>query len=668
MAGRVLSEEQSALSVELLASLAAAERGDVSASAEGGPQGRVREALRRERALEAQKAVLRAAAREDSRNAAAAAAAAAAPRELLPSVRLTLRSRGGDTRAVVVRRKEGVAALHALAVAKLRVSKKAVHALCAGVALLSLDAVADGAVVEFADEAPPAAAPVPERQAEQADDSASSSDDDDDEDADGLFGAGEPAQVPPARVPASLAAARAALPMSSHRAALLAALGAHPVVLLQAETGSGKSTQAPQFVLEAGGRVVVAQPRRVAAAALASRVAAERGERVGDVVGFAVRGESARSARTRLLYVTTGVLLRALSRRRRPGAPLLRDVTHIFLDEVHERSIAVDMCLLLLRRALSAGDEAAHAALPRICLMSATAEAAALAAYFGPSVGVMRVPGRSFPVRICFLEDVLEAAPGAPRPPPPQQQQPPRDAPLQQRRATDLPPDGGPAPVAPSERDAPRPARGYSAATEAAARAWDAVAAAGCDFALLAHAVTHAAQLTWQGEGRPVGIDDAILVFLPGAAEIAQAAAVLGAHAPLRAYCGGAAPVCAALHGSLPPREQAAAFAAPPPGRRKLVLATNVAETSLTIPDVAAVVDACRVRAPAHDASRGVTALREGPACRAALEQRAGRAGRVRAGIALRLITHAAFDALPQAAPPEMLTAPLENAMLWSLA
>ena len=155
MAGRVLSDEQSALSVELLASLAAAERGDVSSGGEGGARGRVREALRRERALEAHKAVIRAAARDDRRDAAAAAAAAAAPRELLPTVRLTLRSRGGDTRAVVVRRAEGVAPLHALAVAKLRVSKKAVHALCAGAALLNLDAVPDGAVVAFADEAPP---------------------------------------------------------------------------------------------------------------------------------------------------------------------------------------------------------------------------------------------------------------------------------------------------------------------------------------------------------------------------------------------------------------------------------------------------------------------------------------------------------------------------------
>lgn len=140
MAGRVLSDEQSALSVELLASLAPADA-----------RGRVREALRRKRAFEEQNAVLRAAAREDHHEAAAAAAAAAQPRELLPTVRLTLRSRAGDTRAVVVRRAEGVGALLALVVAKLRVHKKAVHALCAGAALLSLDAMPDGAVVEFAD-------------------------------------------------------------------------------------------------------------------------------------------------------------------------------------------------------------------------------------------------------------------------------------------------------------------------------------------------------------------------------------------------------------------------------------------------------------------------------------------------------------------------------------
>jgi HrpA-like RNA helicase len=669
MACRVLSEEQSALSVELLASLAAAERGDdAAARGDDGPRSRVKEALRRERALEAQKKVLRAAAREEKREA-AAAAAAPAPRELLPTVRLTLRSKSGESRAVVVRRKDGVAPLHALAVSKLKVKKSACHALCAGVALLSLDAVPDESVIEFAEQPP---APPPEARAEpqaQADDAADSASDSDGDDG-GLFGRGEPAAAPPARMSASMAAARASLPMASQRSAFLSALEANRVLLLQAETGSGKSTQAPQFVLEACGGccVLVAQPRRVAAVSLAQRVAAERGERVGDTVGYAVRGDSARSPRNRLLYITTGILLRALTKRPgQPGAPLLRGVTHVFVDECHERSIAVDMCLLLLRRALAAAPPDDRASVPSICLMSATA-GASLASYFGAAASVMSVPGRAFPVRKLFLEDVLEAAPGAPRAPPPPQFAPgrPRDGPAPQNRAMDMPPDVPDAPaVAPSERDAPRPPCGYSLIIDAATRAWDA-APPGVDFALLAHAVTHAAKMTWQQDA--VGVDDAILVFLPGAAEILRAALVLTSHAPLRAFCGGLAPLCAPLHGQLPPKEHAAAFAAAPRGSRKIVLATNVAETSVTIPDVAAVVDACRVRAPQHDAARGVTALQEAHACQASLAQRAGRAGRVRAGIALRLLSRATFDALPRDAPPEMTTAFLDNALLSALA
>lgn len=122
--------------------------------------------------------------------------------------------------------------------------------------------------------------------------------------------------------------------------------------MINGETGCGKSTQVPQFLLEemiAAGRggeanIVVTQPRRISAMSLAERVSSERAERCGEVVGYAVRLDACRSQRTRLLFCTTGILLRKLQ-----GDPLLRDVSHVVLDEVHERSVQGDFLMMLLR-------------------------------------------------------------------------------------------------------------------------------------------------------------------------------------------------------------------------------------------------------------------------------------------------------------------------------
>jgi hypothetical protein len=150
--------------------------------------------------------------------------------------------------------------------------------------------------------------------------------------------------------PPELAARRASLPVAACRAAFLAAVSAHQVVVVSGETGSGKTTQLPAFVLEAaeaaaqeGANIVVTQPRRIAAVSVAARVAAERGEPVGASVGYAVRLEAARGAATRLLFCTTGVLLRRL----RDDASL-DGVTHVFVDEIHERGMNEGACVHVL--------------------------------------------------------------------------------------------------------------------------------------------------------------------------------------------------------------------------------------------------------------------------------------------------------------------------------
>ena len=210
----------------------------------------------------------------------------------------------------------------------------------------------------------------------------------------------------------------------------------------------GKSTQVPQFLLEAsaGGApvsVIVTQPRRIAAISVATRVAAERGERVGSSVGYRIRGESAVSTATRVTFVTTGVLLRQLSNYReadeeaaadaggdrngeapRALADLLEGTTHVVIDEVHERAVDTDLILLLLRDALVASTTRA-----KVILMSATVDAVKLGAYFSGSIGVVGggrrahtkgasaaprstvpvvdIPGRTFPVTQLYLEDAV---------------------------------------------------------------------------------------------------------------------------------------------------------------------------------------------------------------------------------------------------------------------
>ena len=201
--------------------------------------------------------------------------------------------------------------------------------------------------------------------------------------------------------------ARRRLPAYGARAELLEALRKSRVVVVSGETGCGKSTQVPQYLLEdmcAAGRggecsIVVTQPRRIAAIALAERVASERGGgKAGGVVGYAVRLESKVTRDvTRLLFCTTGVLLQRLR-----TDPTLRELSHVVIDEVHERSLDSDFLLIVLRDALAANPNL------RVVLMSATLNAAGFAAYFG-GAAMLHIPGRTFPIDDYFLEDAIEA-------------------------------------------------------------------------------------------------------------------------------------------------------------------------------------------------------------------------------------------------------------------
>ena len=356
------------------------------------------------------------------------------------------------------------------------------------------------------------------------------------------------------------------LPVQDVLPAVLAALAEQPNAVLVAPPGAGKTTLVPLALLDqgwvGGGRIVMLEPRRLAARAAAMRMASLLGEPVGQTVGFATRLERAMSAATRIEVVTEGLLVRRLQ-----SDPGLDGVAAIIFDEVHERSLDADIALafcLDLQRGLRPE--------LRLLAMSATADGARLSTLLaGP---VITSDGRAHPV------SVQHAA----------------------RDLADL-------------RDLP----------DAMARAIRA--------ALAAH-------------------DGDILAFLPGMGEIRRTESALSG-------CGA---LVLALHGDLPPAEQDRALR-PAEGRR-VVLATSIAETSLTVPGVRIVVDGGWRRSPKLDPAQGLTRLVTQRISRAAAEQRAGRAGREAPGVAVRLWTAALHRGLPAFDRAEILDAELSGLAL----
>lgn len=358
------------------------------------------------------------------------------------------------------------------------------------------------------------------------------------------------------------------LPIEPILGAVGAALGAGGCVVLQAPPGAGKSTRVPIYLLEqelVAGRILMLEPRRVAARATAERLAAALGETPGGRVGYRVRGETVPGARIEV--VTEGILTRMLQ-----SEPDLPGVGCVIFDEFHERALQADLGLALIL-------EARAALRPDLALivMSATLDAGPVAALIGAPV--LTAEGRAFPVETRWLDR----------------------------------PWAGPR------------ARLETAAAELALRALD------------------------ETEG-------GVLLFLPGQAEIARAAGLLAPRL-------GPEVRIQPLHGGLPFARQREALA-PLAAGRKLVLATAIAETSLTIPDVRVVVDAGRARRPRYDPGSGMTRLVTERVSRAEAEQRRGRAGRVAPGWCYRLWTRGEEGAFDAFAPPEIAIADLTGLAL----
>ena len=456
---------------------------------------------------------------------------------------------------------------------------------------------------------------------------------------------------------AALRRTRETLPAYELGGTVVKAIRNHRVVVVSADTGAGKTTQVPQLVLDDcidrgdGARcsMVVTQPRRISAIGVATRVAQERCERVGDTVGYSIRGESRRSQKTRILLCTTGVLLRRLQ-----CDADLTTLSHVFVDEVHERDLSTDFLLIIMRELLVKRPSI------KLVLMSATLNASLFATYFKEfSPFVATIPGRAHPVEAFFLEDALaltrlkidarhECAVGSFKS-------------KQASRGTKRGEESGV--VGLTKREWARRLPDYGDDVHASLSALD-PACVNYDLVVkLCEAIFGGdASATAKRVFETVKDDaeGAILVFMPGLAEITETVTKLRASAALE----GRATIFA-LHSQLSTAEQAAIFQRARKGTRKIVVSTNIAETSITIDDVVYVVDCARVKENRYDADRGLATLEEVFVSRAAARQRRGRAGRVRSGVAFHLVTREAhdaeFDAYPQ---PEILRTSLEDLVL----
>jgi ATP-dependent helicase HrpB len=359
------------------------------------------------------------------------------------------------------------------------------------------------------------------------------------------------------------------LPINAFAQEIIQRISRDRTLVLVAETGSGKTTQVPQILLKSGiageGRIVVLQPRRLAARAVARRVAFEMGVREGGLVGYRTRYERVESAETKILFMTDGLFVRLAQ-----GTQDLKGISVVVLDEFHERGISTDLAAGMVRRLQSQRRPDL-----RVAIMSATLDAARLGVVFG--VEPLSVPGRMHPVDIRFLGDI---------------------------RANEDVID-----------------RAVNAIVDAAGNL--------------------------QGDG---------LVFMPGRNEIQRTIEALRSRLPSGAF------EVMALHGGQSPEEQDRALN--PSDRRKIVVATNVAETSLTIPGIRFVVDSGLARVHRFDPLRDLNALKLEPISQASARQRAGRAGRTAPGVCLRLWSEATQNRRAEFDAPEVHRIDLSEALL----
>ncbi|TNM91248.1 hypothetical protein fugu_019628 [Takifugu bimaculatus] len=466
---------------------------------------------------------------------------------------------------------------------------------------------------------------------------------------------------------------RRKLPAWQESENILRVLKQSQVLVVTGMTGCGKTTQIPQFILDASlkgpagqvANIICTQPRRISAISVAQRVAQERAEQLGNSVGYQIRLESVRSPATRLLYCTTGVLLRRLE-----GDAELGGVTHVIVDEVHERTEESDFLLLVLK------DLVVQRSDLKIILMSATLNAHLFSDYFYicPSI---HIPGRTFPVDQFFLEDAIA-------------------------KTNYVLEDGSPYMRSGKPAVSSTCGRGTTGAREVVEDLgddlWNFMSFCNKDFVkdsipdkqlslqelTLRYKDTKKSVLKtiaamdldkinmdlvenlleWIVDGKHDYPPGAVLVFLPGLAEIKMLYEQLMSN---RMFNNRGSKRCAVypLHSTLSNEEQQAVFSCPPEGVTKIIISTNIAETSVTIDDVVYVIDSGKMKEKRYDATKSMESLEDTWVSRANALQRKGRAGRVASGVCFHLFTSHCFQHhLAEQQLPEIQRVPLEQLCL----
>lgn len=382
-------------------------------------------------------------------------------------------------------------------------------------------------------------------------------------------------------------------------------------LIIEGSTGSGKTTQVPQYILDhyvqlnRHCNIIVTQPRRLAAISVAKRVCHERGWPVGGLVGYQVGLNKEVKPETRLLYVTTGVLLQRLIKSKH-----MNEFTHIILDEVHERDQEMDMCLLLVKKFLHTVSRQV-----KVILMSATFDVDLFGNYFAMPVNnkmekpiTISLAGKSYSVSEHWINDLASLGPIPDLDP-----TTPAISPLSYNLAYNL------------------------------VKMFDSI------------------------EKREQGAETngfapnrgSVLIFLPGIGEIHRLDEMFSNEKLRHRWW------ILPLHSTITVEEQSRVFEAPQPGDRKIILSTNIAESSVTVTDVKYVIDFCLTRNLFCDNDTNFTHLRLEWASKANCKQRKGRAGRVSTGRVYRMITSEFYDNfLPEFIVPEMKRCPLEQIVL----
>ncbi|XP_040528296.1 ATP-dependent RNA helicase TDRD9 isoform X1 [Gallus gallus] len=401
----------------------------------------------------------------------------------------------------------------------------------------------------------------------------------------------------------------ACMPVARHREELLSLIQSNSVVIIQGATGSGKSTQLPQYVLDYCTEqsiycnIAVTQPRKIGASSIARWISKERSWTLGGFVGYQVGLENISAAETRLLYMTTGVLLQ-----KAVSAKSLTEFTHIFVDEVHERTEDMDFLLLVIRKLLRTNSQSV-----KIILMSATINCEEIADYFAiPTQNglnpacIFKVEGKPYAVEEYYLDDLKHVIHFQ----------------------------------IPSQRiDKPMIGKEIYEVAVSLIQSFD--------------------ELEMRCNGGIFTPErGSVLVFLPGFCEISYMHSCLTRmfNKKWQVY---------PLHSRVSLEEQNNVFLNPVPGYRKVILSTNIAESSVTVPDVKYVIDFCLTRTLFCDEETNYQSLRLCWASKTNCYQRRGRAGRVSNGYCYRLV-HKDFwtDCIPEKSLPEMLICPLGATVL----